>query len=910
MNNSVSSSISSKSSISISKKYVNKNKDLLLKKYKRLLSIYTASCNNISKMLKIPLTYYVKHMKKLIVLLNFIHQIYRMTFKKNMPQINMFDAQTMRRYSDVEKIYAEFFYFSTPIAKETIITRIEASNLLPIAYENYNIKQITQFILRFSNTNTRSQSYSSAVGGGDYNEYNEKLLYSTILHRCIRLSFKANKIVFNEEPEKKYADYINNNLEYEYSKYMSILPSHITLNIVDFVEDDKDIIPFFGDNIRGIFRTINQLHRGFQEDYEIISDRREDSIYEKQLNDIRGYSDEDTLKTILYTINNNNSNSDINYNKYKGIGYYYWFKYNSPLPAITILDTDTYISGIHTFQPLHITASRLLNIRQHYVGSREPFSKIVNSSLQNYIANGVDIEKDAYKRVRYLLKFCSDAHSNTSHNKKTNYVFHGTNRDFHSDYNKDIVLTSFLSCTFNISIALRYAYENVKNNGSVYIIEVKDDIDYINFNDELYQIILHPGLRITVTNVLVIGGVKYNLCKVYNTPKEYMEILYNNIFEGGRTNKLYNIKNFKIHEGKSKYPLVIAKVTSGPNEHTYICLGSQVNEDITPNTYFNVKYTLHQHFICDCYKFFKINVVDYAIYYENDNDKGSFYTGYVNDVNYEPINTRSREYGRFNYNFDNLFIDSLLHNDDVLYPQNYMKNVRRRFDYRLNTFRSVGLFDYEGYKKVNFNIHEPSRIYVDILREYISRDEDRNNLYINDITRDYMKMIISNNINDLKEFRDNFVDMLRDSYIDFINVNMKIDNTTEEYSDLVTMFSELTESLKKTADYYVTNMEDGTIYKEVEPFIYVAKDMTVATVGGKQSTINRRQTIVYAKAANTANAAKAVASDTNVAIDAKAAKAANTANTDNVYNNNKGYVMPYEDFLKVINKYRLMKENK
>ena len=895
----------SSSSSSISKKYVNKNKDLLLKKYKRLLSIYTASCNDISKMLKIPFTYYAKHMKKLIVLLNFIHQIYRMTFKKNMPQINMFDAQTMRRYSDVEKIYAEFFYFSTPIAKETIITRIEASNLLPITYENYNIKQITQFILRFSNTNTRSQSYSSAVGGGDYNEYNEyneKLLYSTILHRCIRLSFKANKIVFNEEPERKYADFANDNLEYEYSKYMSILPSHITLNIVDFVEDDKDIIPFFGDNIRGIFWTINQLHRGFQEDYEIISDRREDSIYEKQLNDIRGYSDEDTLKTILYTINNNNSNSDIIYNKYKGIGYYYWFKYNSPLPAITILDTDTYISGIHTFQPLHITASRLSNIRQHYVGSREPFSKIVNSSLQNYIANGVDIEKDAYKRVRYLLKFCSDAHSNTSHNKKTNYVFHGTNRDFHSDYNKDLVLTSFLSCTFNISIALRYAYEDVKNNGSVYIIEVKDDIDYINFNDELYQIILHPGLRITVTNVLVIGGVKYNLCKVYNTPKEYMEILYNNIFEGGRKNKLYNIKNFKIHEGKSKYPQVIANA-SGPSGYTYICLGSQVNEDITPNTYFNVKYTLHQHFICDCYKFFNINVVDYAIYYDNENDKGAFYTGYVNDVNYEPINTRSREYGRFNYNFDNLFIDSLLHNDDVLYPQNYMKNVRRRFDYRLNTFRSVGLFDYEGYKKVNFNIHEPSRIYVDILREYISRDEDRNNLYINDITRDYMKMIISNNINDLKEFRDNFVDMLRDNYIDFINVNMKIDNTTEEYSDLVTMFSELTESVKKTADYYVKNMEDGTIYKEVEPFIYVAKDMTVATVGGKHSTINRRQAIVYAKAAKAANAAKAA----DVAKATDATNVAKAASVANIYNNNKGYVMPYEDFLKVINKYNSYK---
>jgi hypothetical protein len=901
---------------SISKKYVNKNKDLLLKKYKRFISIYRASCNEISQMRVISYAYYLRHMKKLIVLLHFIHQIYRITFKKDMPQINMFDAHTMRRYGDAEKKYDDFVYFSTDITPINIITRVEDSKIIPISYYNYNMPANPQFILKFSHSQSQSQSYSMG-GGGDYKEYYEKLLYSTILHRCIRLTFKGNKMIFNGEHESKYTDSIANNLEY--AKYMSILPSHITLNIVDFAEDDKDIIPFFGDNIRGILQSINLLHQGFQEDYEIIHDNKG---YEKQLNDIKGYSDDNTIKTILYTINNNNNNIA---NIYKNKGdkdkgdYYYWFKYNSPLPAITILDTDTYISGIHTFQPLHITPNRLLNIQQFYIGSQEPFSRIVNSALQNYIANGVVMENAAYKRVRYLLKFCSEARYNATHNKKTIYVFHGTRKDFHSYHNKDLVLTSFLSCTFNINIALKYAYENHKNNGSVYILEIKDDIYYINFNDELYQIILQPGSRILVVNTLEVGGVKYNLCKVHNTPKEYMEILYNNIFEGGKRTQ-FNIKNFKIHEEKSKYPTAIAGAIAGAIDHdiTYICLGAQINEDMTPNTYFNVKYTLHQHFICECYKFFNINVIDYAIYYYDDagisgTGGGAFYTGYKNDTNYEPINMRSREYGRFNYNFDNLFIDSLLHNDDVLYPQNYMKNTRRRFDYRLSSFRSVGLFDYEGYKKINFNIHEPpsaSLKYIDILREYISGNEDRNNLFINDVTRDYMKLVISNNINYLRDFRDNFVDMLRDNYIDFIGVNMKIDNTTEEYSDLVEMFKELAQNLKKTADYYVINMENGNIYKEVEPFIYdrdMKIDATVAAVvGGKVSTISKRATVNAKKYANDVNAAK---STKHTSVYSKTMKDMKMVATDeaNANNNNKGYVMPYDDFVKVINKFRILK---
>jgi len=268
---------------------------------------------------------------------------------------------------------------------------------------------------------------------------------------------------------------------------------------------------------------------------------------------------------------------------------------------------------------------------------------------------------------------------------------------------------------------------------------------------------------------------------------------------------------------------------------------------------------------------------------------------------------RSRDYGRFNYNFDNLFIDSLLLNEDALYPQNYMKNTKRRFEYRLSSLRATGLFDYEGYKKINFNADHK---YLDIIKEYISRNEDKSSLFINDITRDYMRMCISNNIPYLRDFRDRFVDMLRDNYIDFIRTNMRIDDTTEEYEDLVGMFRELAAYLKRTADYYVVNMENGNIYKEIEPFIYDATAMTAATVkatGGKLGTLSNRKMVAMTKATTAATAAKAAkaAKATASIIPHRALSVPSVPSVPLTDNNNKGYVMPYDDFVKIIDKFRI-----
>jgi hypothetical protein len=890
-----------------SKKYINKKKLLLLEKYDKLFDEYAKSCKKISKHKSIYFDVYKKHMKKLLSLLHFIHQIYRITFKKNMPQINMFDMQTIKKHNIETEKYIYIDAFGTPIERRSNTSVINTEYILPIANNNYGEEE-TKYIVRFSDSKTLSLSKRYSLddkqSGGKYTKYNEKLLYSTIIHRCIRLSFIGGKILFNNEPEKKYSEDALDDLEY--IKYMSILPYYISLK-----ERSEDIIPLFTnidiidkkqmkyiydiETVEDIFRKINILHNSYlPEEYTISYNNKN---YEKHFNDIKGYSDDNTLRTILYTIINNNYNNVINKD------YYYWFPYNSPLPAITILDTETFIYGIHTFQPLKLTETRISDIIENYIG-KYPYSIIVNSSLQNYIANGIVMEKRAYKRVRNLLKYYNDAEYNMQNNKKTIYVFHGTYRDFSSNYNKDVVLTSFLSCTFDISVAIKYAYENVKNSGVVYILELNNNINYINFNDEYYQIILAPGLKITVTNVLVVGSIKYNFCKVSNTDKEYVEVLYSNIFEGGNGKlKLYNIKNYKIYKDKDKYPLTSNILLNSIEDlkYTYICLGNQVNNDVEYNTYFNIKYTLHQHFICDCYNFFKfidyhdkflkINVVNYGIYY----DSNKLYTGYKKDDNYEDINIGSNDYKRFQYNFENLFIDSLLHNEDALYPLNYMKNkkIRGDYNYKLNSFRGAGLFDTDGFKKINFNIHEPSKVYMELIKEYISRNEDRNSLFIKDITRDYMKIIIEKTINYLIKFRDEFIDMLRDNYINFIDINMMIYNTTEEHKDLIEMFNDLVDSLKITINYYIENMENGNIYNEIEPKIYERK------IGGKMNITTR-------KSINIAKYSKL--SKINITNNVIKESYKSSEYTNNIAYDNKGYAISYDDYVKFINKIKANKK--
>jgi hypothetical protein len=113
------------------------------------------------------------------------------------------------------------------------------------------------------------------------------------------------------------------------------------------------------------------------------------------------------------------------------------------------------------------------------------------------------------------------------------------------------------------------------------------------------------------------------------------------------------------------------------------------------------------------------------------------------------------------------------------------------------------------------------------------------------------------------------------------------------------MFNELTEFLRITADYYIVNMENGKIYSEIEPHIY-DKDMKV---GGKSGTINKKRIGVVSKYITKHLMMKDIKEPVKDTKDTKDTK-------DIPYYDNKGYAMTYEDFMKVIEKYKAMKKKK
>jgi hypothetical protein len=154
-----------------------------------------------------------------------------------------------------------------------------------------------------------------------------------------------------------------------------------------------------------------------------------------------------------------------------------------------------------------------------------------------------------------------------------------------------------------------------------------------------------------------------------------------------------------------------------------------------------------------------------------------------------------------------------------------------------------------------------------------------------------MKIIIEKTTNYLIKFRDEFIDTLHDNYINFLDINMMINNTTEEYKDLIEMFNEIAESLKITADYYVENMENGNIYNEIEPKIYDRK------MGGKMNTKTGKsiKTIKYSKFSEinvTKKVIESYKSPQDTAIKSY---------------DNKGYAISFDDYVKFINKIKANK---
>jgi hypothetical protein len=300
-------------------------------------------------------------------------------------------------------------------------------------------------------------------------------------------------------------------------------------------------------------------------------------------------------------------------------------------------------------------------------------------------------------RIKNTIGMYKDKTINPSYSNNTIYLYHGCLNRKHNitgKYNEDIELLSFLSTSVSAHVAITYS----EYKGIVYIIEVDNSHTYINFNDKLQQVVLLPNSILRVIDQYNIGNICVVLCRLIRTPTIKMNtLLYNKLINPQQANAginkyvSYRIKTnnnimpvcafmlskfwetnkerqanenlevYKIRRGRlnNKFINNTSISSKGLQEtYAYFSLGQEYELyvdrglDVMLGSFEDIKYSIHQHFIKDCYKAMDIPCLDY-IFIHATFTYNAVSTGILLD---DYKNNRKPQY---KYNINNFLIDCI-----------------------------------------------------------------------------------------------------------------------------------------------------------------------------------------------------------------------------------------------------------
>jgi hypothetical protein len=287
------------------------------------------------------------------------------------------------------------------------------------------------------------------------------------------------------------------------------------------------------------------------------------------------------------------------------------------------------------------------------------------------------------------------------------YLYHGAKNRLHNiggKWNEDIEILGFLSTTLNMYTASFYSGIAVNNVGIIYIIEVDDTHGYINLNDPLMQYLLLPYSRIRVVYEFNFDKLCVVLCRLFRTPSiETNNKLYNKLLDINKptsadNNKYvsYRIKAnnnetpecafmlskfWKTNKESGKEDLEVYKIkrdnlnnkrinnlslspTKLKETFIYFSLGQEYQlyiERALPlilGSFEDIKYSIHQHFIMECYKPLGIPCIDYIFihspFINNAISTGILLHDYKNNTS-----------DQYKYNVNNFLIDCIFKFDCI-----------------------------------------------------------------------------------------------------------------------------------------------------------------------------------------------------------------------------------------------------
>ena len=528
------------------------------------------------------------------------------------------------------------------------------------------------------------------------------------------------------------------------------------------------------------------------------------------------------------------------------------------------------------WQPFVITPVALklleLDYKNHGI---QPYSTLLNETIYKVITDeyasvsalqNADTIQAMILRIYNTMGVYKDKTINSAYSNKKIYLYHGTKKRLHSigGKGKEIEVLGFLSTSLNIYTASFYSGVGQNNVGLIYIFEVDDTHTYINLNDTLNQILLLPLSRIRIIMEFNVGGICVILCRLIRTPTiEQNNLLYDKLLDqtkGKNVNKYVTYKittnnnimpvcayvigelwktNKEVHDNAE---LEIYKVMRGnlnnkivndkwnmtkkelKDDFLYFSLGQEYElyvdrgVPLILGSLEDIKYSIHQHFIKDCYKALGIPCLDYIFIHGANRSKiTSVGLSFIKN----PISTGilSKDYknnrtNQFKYNINNFLIDCVFKFDSIKHDNKKLnihgeQDEGKRYADKIEGFRDAGAYLNGAINPLFYKEH--------IVIEHFQYMRDWKHLFIkyknasdSDLTKHFIWC--HERINKLI----NIISSVYENYLFFINYTLKgytknsnhegrkgiLDHSSKEYRELFTLIQNLEETLLERAKFY------------------------------------------------------------------------------------------------------------
>jgi len=494
------------------------------------------------------------------------------------------------------------------------------------------------------------------------------------------------------------------------------------------------------------------------------------------------------------------------------------------------------------------TAYKNYGIQPFSKSLNETIYKVISGEYSSIHSIDNKFEQDKMnQRINETLGAYKDLNKDGGYTNKKIYLYHGTNKRLHNmkDRENDIEILGFLSTTLNINTASVYSDIGVNGKGFIYIIEVDNDKTYINLNDHLHQFILLPHSIIRVVQEFNFGEIIIVLCSLIETPTtNQSKALYNKLLNTEKTvdikyfiedneddaaaagaagaagaddiipvpicakatdMKVNKAKNLIISEDKvieifkiRRDNLVVRENILEMSDDLYVYFSLLQENEYSlskglPVIYggsVDMRYSIHQHFIKDCYKYMKIPCIDYIFIYEPGKNIATGLLLEAYKQNRKPT---------INYDINNFFIDRIFNFDSI-------ENKKLDLHIEMTDDRDIYADDIEGFKNAGLYIDGD----INPLFRFDAEEQFRD--LINYVTK--YKTIFSKyseaSKEDLKRHFKYYnakmveliaiIDYLKDQYLKFIDKTLKITpNSSIEKGELKKMINLLADNIRLRA---------------------------------------------------------------------------------------------------------------